>query len=144
MDTALQALLSWQFVLLCLGLSAITHVFRLIVQFFILDNPKIPANRTSIFWRSVILPAFPFILGLIIGAFIKNGIYPDGIVVTAARMNLGLVAGLLSGLVYKVVTELIKSKMPSEVNQVMSPESDVHDPDLQKLAAEVSKTINKE
>lgn len=112
MDTALQALLSYQFILLCLAIAAVTYVFRLTIEFFILDNPKMPGTRTSKFWRDLVLPVLPVFVGMILCFWVKAGIYPDGIVTTAARVNLGLVAGLLSGLIYKVVAGMLAAKIP--------------------------------
>lgn len=173
MDTALQALLSYQFILLCLAIAAITYVFRLTIQFFILDNPKMPGTRTNKFWRELILPISPVFFGVILCFCVKAGIYPEGIVTQAARINLGLVAGLLSGLIYKVVVGMLAAKIPAVAtitttttidptntnNPVSSvttveaadttPVTVVPNPteapeDLKQLAADVSKTINKE
>lgn len=172
MDTALQALLSYQFILLCLAIAAITYVFRLTVQFFILDNPKMPGNRASKFWRELILPISPVFFGVILVLLVKDGIYPEGIVTQAARVNLGLVAGLLSGLIYKVVVGMLAAKIPAvatitttttidptNTNNPVSSVTTVEaaDPvvpaapntieapeELKQLAADVSKTINKE
>ena len=112
MDTALQALLSYQFILLCLSIAAITYVFKLTTQFFILDRPNMPGSRTSAFWTEVLLPIFPLFIGTMIGWLIKTGLYPEMVIGTAGRIFFGLVAGLLSGLVYRVVWGMIKSKIP--------------------------------
>jgi len=113
MDTALQALLSYQFILLCLSIAAITYVFKLTTQFFILDRPNMPGSRTSAFWTEVLLPIFPLFIGTIIGWLIKTSLYPEMVTGTAGRIFFGLVAGLLSGLVYRVVWGMIKSKIPA-------------------------------
>ncbi len=113
MDTALQALLSYQFILFCLALSAITYVLRLAVQFFILDNPKLPGSRTSKLWKELLLPIAPVLNGALFGWLIKGSIYPEMVHDTAGRVFFGLVAGLLSGLVYRVVWGMIKSKLPT-------------------------------
>lgn len=159
MDELLSALLSYQFVLLCLAIAAVTYVIRLLVEFFILDNPKMPGTRASKLWRDVLLPIAPYVNGILIGVFIKSGIYPNVIASTGSRIEFALVAGSLSGLVYRVISGVLKSKLPpvatvttvttidpsnasDPVSTVTTVESDPKE--LDKLAADVSKTINKE
>jgi hypothetical protein len=173
MDTALQALLSYQFILLCLAIAAITYVFRLTIEFFILDNPKMPGTRTSKFWRNLALPVSPVFFGVILCLLVKTGIYPEGIVTQAARVNIGLVAGLLSGLIYRVVVGMLAAKIPPSATvttvttvdptnmanpvssvttvETLPPAPVVPNPnptevteELKQLAADVSKTISKE
>ena len=55
MENALQALLSWQFVLFCLGIFAITFVLRKVAE-YILDNPKVPMSKASKLWTELLLP----------------------------------------------------------------------------------------
>ncbi len=123
MDTALQALLSYQFILFCLGLAAITYVLRLVVQFFVLDNPKLPGTRASALWKELLLPIAPVVNGALLGWLVKTSLYPEVVTGTAGRVFFGLVAGLLSGLVYRVVWGMIKSKLPSGVIGVVVSDS---------------------
>lgn len=58
MENALQALLSWQFVLFCLGIFAVTFVIRKIAE-YVLDNPKVPMSKASKIWTELLLPIAP-------------------------------------------------------------------------------------
>lgn len=141
MDTVLHALLSYQFVLFCLGLAAITYVIRLAVQFFILDNPKMPGSRVSAFWREFLLPIAPVVNGAIIGLLVKSSLYPTVVDGTASRVFFGLVAGLLSGLVYRVIWGLIKTKLPAGVVSTIenSTSKELTGEELSKITEDVSK-----
>ncbi|MBP9743696.1 MAG: hypothetical protein KBD37_10110 [Burkholderiales bacterium] len=123
MDAGLEALLSWQFLLFCLGIAAITFVIRKIVEFAILDNPKMPGNKTSRLWNELLLPIGPVFTGAIISFFAKQYPYPNGIVSASGRILFGLVAGLLSGLIYRVIRGTLKSKIQVVSSDASSSES---------------------
>jgi len=110
MDTVFQALISWQFVLFCLGVAAITFVLRKLIEFFILDNPKMPGTRTSKFWTDLVLPTFPVLFGCLVGLLGKQYPYPETLNSTSGRVLFGMVAGLFSGLIYRVVKSFLSSK----------------------------------
>lgn len=115
MDELLRIFLTWQFMFFCLGIAAITFVFRKILEFTVLNNPKLPGNPKSRIWRELILPIAPVLLGAVAGFFAVQYPYPDGLVHSAyGRISFGLVAGLLSGLAYRVVIGLLKAKIAPE------------------------------
>jgi len=110
MDTVLQALFSWQFVLFCLAVAAVTFIARKIIE-FVLDHPSIPASKSSKFWTDLFLPIFP-VVGGPLGAWLAPGYpYPDGLSTSSGRIIFGLVAGLLSGLVYRIAKSFLVSKI---------------------------------
>jgi hypothetical protein len=111
MDTVFQALVSWQFVLFCLGIAAVTFVLRKAIEFFVLDNPKMPGTRASKFWNEFLLPVFPVVFGCLVGLFAKQYPYPDSLTSTSSHLTFGLVAGLFSGLVYRVAKAFLASKL---------------------------------
>lgn len=133
MDMILQALLSWQFLIFCLAIAAITFVIRRIVE-YILDNPKIPASKTSKLWTELILPIMPVILGCVAGIVSKQYPYPTGLELTSGRIAFGLVAGLLSTLVYRVINAFLTSKITIQ--------SDISNENIESLANKVRDTIN--
>lgn len=110
MDTMLEALLSWQFLLFCLALAAVTFVVRKIAE-YVLDNPSVPASKNSKLWTALILPILPVVLGSIGGYFADKYPYPEGLGHSSGRVVFGLVAGLLSGLVYRVINAFLSSKI---------------------------------
>lgn len=128
-STGFQYLLSWQFWVFCLGLAAITFVIRKAVEFFILDNPKMPGSRTSSLWRNLLLPIAPICNGVIIGFFAKQYPYPEGISSASGRVFFGLVAGLLSSTVYRLAWNLVKDKIPANINNVVAPNPNNQEPD---------------
>jgi hypothetical protein len=110
MESVLSQILSVYFVLLCLGISAATFVCRKIIE-FILDNPKVSASKTSKFWTELFLPIFPVLFGGLYGYWDKSFVFTATATSSSQRFLFGLVAGLLSGLVYKVIKGLIYSKL---------------------------------
>jgi hypothetical protein len=118
MDTVLQALLSWQFVLFALAIAALTFVIRKVVE-FALDNPSIPTGKmtkTDRLWTELLLPILPVVLGAVAGLLAKKYPFPDGLTNPSARIAFGLVAGLLSGLVYRVIKGTLAGKIAAVVN----------------------------
>jgi hydrogenase-4 membrane subunit HyfE len=116
MDTVLQALLSWQFVLFCLAVSAIVFVVRKFAE-YAMENWAAAAKESKL-WRELILPILPIVLGTACAFLAKKYPYPDGLNTGSARIAFGLVAGLLSGLVYKVVKGTLSSKLAGLVSSV--------------------------
>lgn len=110
-DTVFKAIISWQFILFCLGIAAITFVFKKGVEFFVLDNPKMPGTRTSKFWRDLILPIFPIVSGSLVGLFAPQYPFPEYLHATSGRVIFGLVAGMLSSTIYRMMTAFLKSKL---------------------------------
>lgn len=109
MDTVFQALLSWQLLFACLSIAAATFVFRKIVEYFIAVDDLSP--KMVKLWTDLVLPTFPMIFGSVASAIFKGLPFPDGITTASARFACGLVAGLLSGLVFRVVKSFLGSKV---------------------------------
>jgi hypothetical protein len=112
MDALLAVFISWQFLFFCLGIAALTFVFRKLLEFAILDNPSMPGTCNSRIWRELILPITPVLFGGLAAYLAKQYPYPAGLVNSSyGRISFGLVAGLLSGLVYRVVVALLRAKI---------------------------------
>jgi len=112
MDNVLQALLSWQFVFFALAIAAMTFVLKKIVEFAI-DSESIPTGsmtKENRFWKELILPISPVVMGAISGVLAKMYPFPEGISSPSARLAFGMVAGLLSGLVYRIIKGTLASK----------------------------------
>lgn len=113
MDNVLQALLSWQFVFFALAIAAMTFVLKKVVEFAI-DSPSIPTGgmtKENRFWRELVLPIAPVLMGAGAGFFAHMYPFPEGISSASARIAFGMVAGLLSGLLYRVVKGTLASKL---------------------------------
>lgn len=105
MDQMLSTLFSLQFLLFCLGLAAVIFVVRRFVEYFVKTKSFLKL------WHELILPVFPVMLGGLTGLLAKMYPYPEGIESASGRVLFGLVAGLLSGLVYRVIKSLLKAKI---------------------------------
>lgn len=113
MDNVLQALLSWQFVFFALAIAAMTFVLKKVVEFAI-DNQSIPTGsmtKENRFWKELVLPISPVVMGAGAGFLAKMYPFPEGIESASARLAFGMVAGFLSGLVYRIVKGTLASKL---------------------------------
>ncbi len=109
MDSAIQILLSWQFLILCLGIAAVTFVFRKVFEFFVFKYVKVIQK----FWSEVIVPILPVVIGGLVAGFVKQYPYPEDISSGSGRMFFGLIAGMFSGLVYRIAKSYL-SKIGSQ------------------------------
>jgi hypothetical protein len=109
MDTALQTLLSWQFVMLCLGIAAITFVVRKI-GYFLINYYSL--KKLELVWGELIMPILPVVLGGSVAGLISKYPFPEVVSTLSGRVFFGLVAGMLSGLVYRVTKSMIAAQVP--------------------------------
>jgi len=109
MDTALQAILSYQFVIFCLAISAITYVVTIVATYYF--NMKGYILKESHLWSNLILPLFPIILGICIALLIKQYPYPVDMTSYGSRFLFGLVAGLISTFVWRWIKALMNKKI---------------------------------
>jgi hypothetical protein len=114
MDPILAILLSWQFVFFALAIAAVMYVLRILVEYFMQFAKGNPKN--SKLWNDVLLPILPVILGAGSAFFLKLFPYPGfaagsrGYVITGDRVIFGLVAGLLSTIMYRMIKALLIQK----------------------------------
>jgi hypothetical protein len=109
MDPILQVLLSWQFVLFSLAVAAVMYVFRIVVEYifsFFKVDPKNPK-----WWNDLVLPILPVFIGAFGALHFQSFPYPDGLTTHGDRLIFGLVAGLLSTLLYRVFKALLYQKI---------------------------------
>jgi len=123
MDQAFQALLTWQFLFFCLAIAALTFVFRKIGD-FIINNYKWAAIVVR-FWNDLMLPILPVVLGCVTALILKKYPYPDNLTTGGSRFIWGLVAGLLSGLVYRIVKSFLNNQINSKGSAVITAVKDV-------------------
>ena len=123
MESVLQALFTWQFILFCLLVSGITLVIRRVVEYF-LANSKVIAKESKL-WRDLLLPILPIFVGVIFALIAKKYPYPVEILSASGRAAWGLSGGLLSGLSYRVVSSFVTAFIVSKI-----PTAVVNDPNL--------------
>ncbi len=106
MDQILSILVSWQFIVLCLGIFAVIQFIRIIVEY------TIPSSINARWWRSFILPLLPLILGALVGFFTKkyNFAFPDVITTNAEKFMFSIGAGALSSTVVRVIREMLLNR----------------------------------
>lgn len=138
MDDVLQILMSWQFVIFSLGVVAITLVLKTIAE-YLLVNIKIVAKESKI-WRDLLLPILPVILGSCCAVLIKEYPYPEGLSTTGARFVFGLVAGLLSTFLYRIIKAILNQKFIDFISTKTTTSSE--EPVVDSLTEQVNKTIN--
>jgi len=139
MDNILQILMSWQFIIFSLGIVAVTSVLRTVVE-YLLANVKVMAKESKL-WNDLILPIMPVVLGSVSAILIKGYPYPEGISATGGRLVFGLVAGLLSTLLYRIVKAFFNQKLAASLPPGTV---SVEDPTVDDLVKRVSESINKE
>lgn len=118
MDNALQALLSWQFIVFCLSVVAVTYVVRTVVDYILHNRGYDP--KSSHLWVELILPILPVFLGSFGAILAKQYPYPLDISSGSGRFAFGLCAGLLSGLVWRVIKSMINAKLTGLQNTPIS------------------------
>lgn len=104
-----ESFLSKEFVFFCLGIAALTYVFRIIVDFG-LSHPRSCATPNNRIWKELILPIFPIIIGGTIAYLAKSYPFPTEFVQHVGRTFFGMVSGMFSGLVYRIIKSLLSIK----------------------------------
>lgn len=111
MDNALQALLSWQFMLFSLAIGGIVWVVRTFVEFYF---PKLKDKKSA--WQEVFMPVLPIPIGLIMAFFATKFAYPDQLTSLSGRLLFGFASALLSSVVMRLVFATIKNRVMSLAN----------------------------
>lgn len=94
--------------LLGLSIAGITFVIRKIVE-YVMAVSKAAAKEDTL-WEKLILPILPVLLGM--GMGLMTGLpFPAEIVTVGARVVFGLVAGLLSTLLYRIINATFAQKI---------------------------------
>jgi hypothetical protein len=117
--TTLADIVTWPVVLFCIGLSIITQVVKKVVERQI-DAEKRP--KTYWWWREVVLPIIPSILGATLTLTFKE--YPLPTILSASkglRIFFGMGAGMASGTVYQVMKKALVGYLPKEGASIKPP-----------------------
>lgn len=122
MDPILGMLLSWQFVVFALAIAALLFVIRKVIEFSLQNWFKISAKNKKV-WHDLILPILPVLLGGLCGFLFKTYPYPNQLSSAGSRVIFGLVAGLMSGLLYRVIKSLLFSKITLEPESSETPDT---------------------
>ena len=112
MDPILGMFLSWQFIVFGLAIAAVMFVIRTVVEFYV-KNSKV--------WKDLILPILPVLIGGLSSVLISSYPYPNELTSVGSRAVFGFVAGLLSGLMYRVIKSLIQQRISAGKNSENTP-----------------------
>lgn len=143
MSAFLSIFCTWQFILLCFGISAVCFVVRTLVEYFWLDNPNLIGNKNSRFWETFLL-LFPVFLGFVFPLFAKGFVFPDQIKDVYSRFLFSASSGLAAPTIYRVIRAMlwvqagqaapILNVAPSPIsnitNNVIMPPAPTPSPDL--------------
>jgi hypothetical protein len=108
MDPILSVLISWQFILFGLAVAGVMYVLRILVEYFMQLANHDPTK--SKLWGEVLLPILPVIIGAVGALKFRTFPYPDNLDTKGDRIIFGLVAGLLSTLIYRIIKSLLSAK----------------------------------
>ena len=110
MESMLQTLLSWQFVVFGLCIAAVMFTVRKAVE-YVLVTWK--GKKNSKIWNDLLLPILPLFVGTLGAYVITSYPYPEELATDGGRAAFGLVAGLMSGLFYRSDKALVLQKLPA-------------------------------
>lgn len=102
-------------IVFCLALFGISWVIRKCVE---VSLPKILIFGTTInrFWRELILPVMPIVVGALAG-LIPSYPYPALFVSTYSHILFGIFCGLICGLVYRLMKQNLLNKLKSATGE---------------------------
>lgn len=115
MDPILQTFLSWQFLIFGVGVVAVVFVLRKIGEYG-LANWK-PLMKESKLWNDLLMPILPIIVGALGALAIRSYPYPNNLTSGGSRFVFGLGAGLLSTVLYRLITALISQRISAAISQ---------------------------
>jgi hypothetical protein len=115
MDPILSVFLSWQFIMFSLGIYVITWMMRTLLEY------RFPKVITSKFYSEIVLPFTPVLVGAVVAFFATQYAYPAGISFLSGRLVFGATTGMFSGLIFRVIKSMLKSKLDPDDNFVPAP-----------------------
>lgn len=84
-----------------------------------------PKVLTKKYWRELIVPAWPIVMGGLIASLVSSYPYPDVFKNTwSARCAFGIFCGLFSGFVYRLVKKNVLEKLGAAPSETSYPSSD--------------------
>lgn len=112
MDNIITTLFSWQFISFCLAISAVLFVLKTTAEYIMSLWKPIQGSKL---WKELFLPILPVVIGSVGAVVLSSYPYPENITTISARLVFGLIAGLFSGLIYRIIKALIIQKVSNTV-----------------------------
>jgi len=111
MESVFENFFSIQVLFFCLFVWGLSLIFRKLFEYFF---KSITLKR---YWRELILPILPILIGTILSVLIKEYPYPSPFDSSAsARLFFGFVAGGASGYVYRIIKAFLMNKKDAVLN----------------------------
>lgn len=95
-------------------------IFCLVIFVLVLAQRKVleliwPKIKEHLFWRELFLPMGPPATGAVLGGLIVNYPFPEGLTSLSGRIFCGVVCGLASGTVYRILKKFLNEKLGPDV-----------------------------
>lgn len=94
--------------LFCIGVYAILFILRKVLEGLL----KKYDFANNYYWREVVLPILPSVIGVVCGVGMKFFPFPEGFTHWGPRALYGLVCGFASALVYKIAMSIVRKLWP--------------------------------
>lgn len=111
MDSILTQFLTMPMLIFCLVVAVLVWTQRRCLE---LAWPKIKENKI---WRELFLPIGPPGTGAILGGLIVNYPFPETLTSLFGRIFCGVVCGLASGTVYRILKKFLNEKLGTDVDK---------------------------
>ena len=115
--------LSLSTVVFCLAIFALVWIQRRGVE-VIYPKIKDQTSKLGKIWEGFIIHVLPLLTGGLLGGFISTYPYPDIFISASSRAFFGIVCGLVSGFAYRLLKQLIASKLDQKPEDVSGPYSE--------------------
>lgn len=119
MNFGIEQLATYQTLVFCIGVYAILFILRKVLEGVFRKQDL--ANRY--YWREVLLPVLPSLIGMGMGIGMKFFPFPEGFTHWGQRALYGLVCGFASALVYKIAISIVRKQWPGTLPSIPGDES---------------------
>lgn len=110
MDFGLDTFINWQTALFAFGVYSFVLLIRRVVEF------SFKQVKGADWWK-LVLSILPGALGLSAGVWLSTFPYPEVLMTRAGRGVYGLVIGMASGVIYRIVKKAIKNRFPGAFDE---------------------------
>lgn len=143
MESQITSFLSLETIVFSLVVYIVCQIFRTLIEktiskltwSFITEHTK---THIKDFWNEAFLPMLPIITGGVAAYFLPTYPYPSSFSTTlTSRIFFGIIAGVMSGMVYKTAKFYLRKNLPDNMKKKYSAvmgEIDSEEEDSDKLA----------
>lgn len=107
MDKLYAQFFTWNVFLFCFGVLVLTAIVKRVLNGVLTRNPH---PSLTYYWKKVLLPILPLVVGGIAGRVMTKYPYPPLVVENGVRVFFGFSCGLFSGFLYSLAKALLVAK----------------------------------